>query len=58
VHPASVEPTDDPARAARRIMTDDGFNTGVLYAGERTAYAAQRGKAICAVADFEAEFAL
>ena len=28
VHQASVEPTDDPARAARRIMTDDGFNTG------------------------------
>ena len=25
-HPASVAPTDDPARAARRLMTDDGFN--------------------------------
>jgi hypothetical protein len=30
-----VAPTDDPARAARRIMTDDGFNIGVLYKGAR-----------------------
>jgi 2-oxoglutarate ferredoxin oxidoreductase subunit beta len=30
VHPAPVDPTDDPARAARRMMTDDGFNVGVL----------------------------
>ena len=26
------------ARAARRIMTDDGFNIGVLYAGDRAPY--------------------
>jgi 2-oxoglutarate ferredoxin oxidoreductase subunit beta len=37
-HPAPVEPTDDPARAARRIMTDDGFNIGVLYKGKRPPY--------------------
>ena len=37
-HPAPVTATDDPARAARRIMTDDGFNIGVLYAGERPPY--------------------
>ena len=30
VRPASVAVTDDPARAARRLMTDDGFNLGVL----------------------------
>ena len=42
VHPAAVEPTDDPSRAARRIMTDDGFNVGILYRGERTAYDADR----------------
>lgn len=35
VHPAPVAPTDDPARAARRLMTDDGFNLGVLYRGNR-----------------------
>ena len=31
VHPAPVAPTDDPARAARRLLTDDSFFTGVLY---------------------------
>jgi 2-oxoglutarate ferredoxin oxidoreductase subunit beta len=38
VRPAAVEATDDPARAARRLMTDDGFNTGVLYTGRRKPY--------------------
>ncbi len=36
--PAPVAPTDDAARAARRIMTDDGFNIGVLYKGNRKPY--------------------
>ncbi|MHA1537089.1 MAG: 2-oxoacid:ferredoxin oxidoreductase subunit beta [Alphaproteobacteria bacterium] len=43
VHTATVEPTDDPARAARRIMTDDGFNTGILYRGDRPAYRPVQG---------------
>ncbi len=38
VHPASVEATSDSARAARRLMTDDGFNTGVLYRGDRAPF--------------------
>ena len=38
IHPAPVEPTDDAARAARRIMTDDHFNIGVLYRGSRAPY--------------------
>ena len=42
VHPAEVEPTDDPSRAARRIMTDDGFNLGILYRGDRPAFGAGR----------------
>lgn len=41
VRPAPVEVTDDPARAARRIMTDDGFNLGVLYCGNRKPYQPQ-----------------
>jgi 2-oxoglutarate ferredoxin oxidoreductase subunit beta len=57
VHPSPVEPTDDPARAARRIMTDDGFNTGILYSGERPAYAAPQPKgAPVDPAYFEPEF--
>ena len=38
VRPAMVEETDDPGRAARRLMTDDGFNIGVLYRGRRQPY--------------------
>ena len=37
-HAAAVEATDDPARDARRIMTDDGFNVGILYRGRRKPY--------------------
>ena len=58
VHPATVGPTNDPARAARRIMTDDGFNIGVLYAGERAPYPVGGKPARNTVAEIEAEFAL
>jgi len=34
-HPAPVEPTDDAARAARRLLTDDSFYTGILYRNPR-----------------------
>ncbi len=57
VRPAAVDPTDDAARAARRIMTDDGFNIGVLYKGSRPAYTQRRGGVRCEVAELEAEFA-
>ena len=58
VHPASVQATDDPARAARRIMTDDGFNIGVLYAGNRPAYPLMSGQVARPAAELEAEFSL
>lgn len=37
VHPAPVAPTDDAARAARRLLTDDSFFTGILYSTQRKA---------------------
>lgn len=58
VHPAPVEPTDDPARAARRIMSDDGFNIGVLYRGDRPVMAPQGNHPPETPADLEREFAL
>ena len=58
VHRASVEATDDAARAARRIMTDDGFNIGVLYAGSRPAYPLKTPRADADAAALEEEFAL
>lgn len=56
VHSAPVEPTSDPARAARRIMTDDGFNTGILYRGDRAPNRPAPGSAQMEVADLEKEF--
>lgn len=58
VRPAEVQATDDAARAARRLMTDDGLNIGVLYAGTRAPYAASVRAAKRSVAELEAEFAL
>jgi 2-oxoglutarate ferredoxin oxidoreductase subunit beta len=58
VHPAPVSRTDDPARAARRLMTDDGFNIGVLYAGHRKPYGLETRPAARTVADLETEFSL
>ncbi len=45
VRPAPVEATDEPARAARRLMTDDSFNIGVLYRGHRKPYQPAMGSA-------------
>src|SRR5690606_27862770 len=57
VHAASVESADEPARAARRIMTDDGFKLGVLYAGDRPAFPGTGRPPSASIADIEAEFA-
>jgi len=56
-HPATVTPTDDPARAARRLMTDDGFNLGVLYSGSRSPYRPREAPRV-KPAELEKEFAL
>ncbi len=58
VHPPSVEPTDDPARAARRIMTDDGFNIGILYRGKRRPYGPHVSETSGDTQALDSEFAL
>ncbi|MCP4316143.1 MAG: 2-oxoacid:ferredoxin oxidoreductase subunit beta [Hyphomicrobiales bacterium] len=58
VHVAAVQATDDPARAARRIMTDDGFNTGVLYRGARKPYDQHVKDSFADPAILEPEFAI
>jgi len=58
VRPAPVAPTDDPARAARRLMSDDGLNTGVLYSGTRRPYAPPRPSSLRPVKTLQQEFAL
>ncbi len=58
VRTAAVDVTDDPARAARRLMTDDGFNVGkVLYQGARPPYRPEAAPS-ATVAEIEAQFAL
>lgn len=56
VHDAKVEATDDPARAARRIMTDDGMNTGVLYRGDRKPFKGKVTEAVGDLSTLEAAF--
>lgn len=57
VRTAPVDFTGDAAKAARRIMTDDGFNVGkVLYKGDREAYRPDAGDSAANVADLERMF--
>ena len=58
VHPAPIAPTDDPAKAARRIMTDDGFNIGILYRGKRRPYRPEFGVQTADLSELEREFEL
>jgi 2-oxoglutarate ferredoxin oxidoreductase subunit beta len=58
VHRAPVDATDDAARAARRLMTDDGFNLGVLYRGNRRPYLPHGCEQIGDLAELEKEFEL
>jgi len=56
VRAAPVQWTDDPARAARRLMTDDGMNIGVLFKGSRVPYHTPAAKAQKRPAELEEEF--
>jgi 2-oxoglutarate ferredoxin oxidoreductase subunit beta len=58
VHPAPVAATDDPVKAARRIMTDDGFNIGILYRGKREPYRPEFGTQWVDPSELEKEFEL
>jgi len=56
VRPAPVPTTADPSVAAKRIMTDDGFNLGILYQGDRPPYQTGLQHASMPVADLGREF--
>ena len=56
VRASPVESTNDPVRAARRVMGDDGLNIGVLFTGDRPSYETNIGQARLSVTDLEAEF--
>ena len=56
VRPAPVEATTDPARAARRLMTDDNLNLGVLYKGDRKPYQPALEPSVDKVSALEEQF--
>ncbi len=56
VHPAEVDETGDAARAARYVMTDDGFNIGILYRGDRKPFTPVSGEEVDDIAEIEKEF--
>lgn len=59
VRTACVDYTDDPARAARRLVTDDGFNFGkVLFKGTRPAFVPECSDVPCAIPELESGFAV
>ncbi len=56
VRPAPVGATDDPARAARRLMSDDNLNLGVLYKGNRKPYQPQLQASVDDLGELERHF--
>jgi len=58
VRPAPVDPTEDIGRAARRLMTDDGMNLGVLYQGHREPYVLENNPVYIDAAQLEDQFKL
>jgi 2-oxoglutarate ferredoxin oxidoreductase subunit beta len=58
VHPAPVTETSDQGKAARRLMTDDGFNIGILYRGTRTPYQPAAGATNIDLSELEKDFEL
>ncbi|CCQ74839.1 2-oxoacid:ferredoxin oxidoreductase subunit beta [Magnetospira sp. QH-2] len=57
VREAPMERTDDTSRAGRLLMTDDGFNMGVLYQTHRPVYQPDLSGAT-PMADIESKFAI
>lgn len=57
VRPAPAEAATDNATAAKRLATDDGYNIGVLYKGDRRPYQPVTGSGKT-VEDLDAEFTL
>lgn len=58
VRPAPVATTDDQGKAARRLMTDDGFNLGILYRGNRTPFRPALGTSNVDILELERNFEL
>ncbi len=58
VRPAPVASTTDPARAAKRLMTDDNFFLGALYEGNRAPYQPVLKSTVDCLSELDQEFML
>ncbi len=58
VHAGALQATSDGAAAMQRLMSDDGFNLGVLYKGERPPYQPRGPRAARRVEDLAVRFAI
>ena len=58
VQQAPVEATLDPAQAARRLLTDEGLFTGILFKGKRPPYQPELNSSIDNIAELDEEFRL
>ena len=56
VKPAQMDATSDPAQAARRLLTDEGLYTGILFRGDRPAYQPRPEASIDNIAELDEEF--
>lgn len=56
VQPVTVAATSDPAQAARRLLTDQGLYTGVLFKGNRAPYQPSLECSISNIAELDEEF--
>jgi 2-oxoglutarate ferredoxin oxidoreductase subunit beta len=58
VRAGALKPTADMTRATRRLLRDDGFDLGVLYAGTRSPYQPRGPRATMDVSELERSFVL
>lgn len=56
--PAPVEPTSNPARAARRLLNDEGLYTGILFKGDRPPYQPTLETSVDNIFELDGEFRL
>ncbi len=58
VRPAPVDPTSDPAVAAKRLISDNNFFLGTLYKGNRTPFQPEFKTTVDQISDLEEGFIL
>jgi len=58
VHQAPKGPTSDPAKAAKRLMSDDNFFLGTLYQGDRAPFQPELVSSVDHISELDEGFIL